>query len=81
MSRSVSEELKVWRDWYPIVDHFGFDHLPPRLQSFSSPFATIALQMAQSLPRGPEVATGLRKLLEAKDCFVRAASDLEPTDA
>ena len=29
--------------------------------------------MASMLPDGPELTTGLRKLLEAKDCFVRAA--------
>jgi len=28
---------------------------------------------AASLPPSAEVTTGLRKLLEAKDCFVRAA--------
>jgi hypothetical protein len=28
------------------------------------------------LPAGPEKSTGLRKLLEAKDAFVRAALDL-----
>jgi hypothetical protein len=33
--------------------------------------------MAESLPDGPELAAGLRKLLEAKDCFVRASLDLE----
>ncbi len=26
-----------------------------------------------TLPEGPELTAGLRKLLEAKDCFVRAA--------
>lgn len=26
-----------------------------------------------TLPDGPELTAGLRKLLEAKDCFVRAA--------
>ena len=29
--------------------------------------------LAQDLPESPEVTVGLRKLLEAKDCFVRAA--------
>jgi hypothetical protein len=28
------------------------------------------------LPDGPELTVGLRKLLEAKDCLVRAALDL-----
>jgi hypothetical protein len=29
--------------------------------------------MISDLPDGPELSAGLRKLLEAKDCFVRAA--------
>jgi hypothetical protein len=29
--------------------------------------------MIRDLPDGPELSAGLRKLLEAKDCFVRAA--------
>ena len=28
--------------------------------------------MVEILPNGPEKSAGLRKLLEAKDCFVRA---------
>lgn len=31
-----------------------------------------AQQMLDELPDGPELTAGLRKLLEAKDCFVRA---------
>jgi len=33
--------------------------------------------MIRVLPDGPELTSGLRKLLEAKDCFVRAALDKE----
>jgi hypothetical protein len=29
--------------------------------------------MISELPDGPELTAGLRKLLEAKDCFVRQA--------
>jgi hypothetical protein len=29
--------------------------------------------MEAELPDGPEKSAGMRKLLEAKDCFVRAA--------
>ena len=80
MSTSIFDELMTYHGQYPIVAYFRFDHLPARLQSFSSPFASTALLMVQSLPRNPEVSTGLRKLLEAKDCFVRAALDVESTD-
>ena len=33
----------------------------------------MAAQMNEQLPDGPEKSAGLRKLLEAKDCMVRAA--------
>jgi hypothetical protein len=32
--------------------------------------------MVDDLPDGPELTAGLRKLLEAKDCFVRASLEL-----
>ena len=58
---------------YPVLDFFQYEHLPEHLRERSKPFAVIALMMANELPEGPEVSAGLRKLLEAKDCFVRAA--------
>jgi hypothetical protein len=33
---------------------------------------SLAFEMVERCPDGPELTTGLRKLLEAKDCFVRA---------
>jgi len=42
------------------------------IQSVSKPFAELAKVLAERLD-GPEVTVGLRKLLEAKDCMVRAA--------
>lgn len=55
-----------------ILQYFAYEHLPPHLQSVSKPFAELAKVLAQQLD-GPEVTVGLRKLLEAKDCMVRAA--------
>jgi len=57
---------------YPILQYFKFEHLPEHLQSISKPFGELALQMACSLPECQETEAGLRKLLEAKDCAVRA---------
>ncbi len=57
---------------YPILTYFSYAHLPPSLQAISKPFAELARVLAE-LPEGPEVSAGLRKLLEAKDCAVRAA--------
>jgi hypothetical protein len=51
---------------------FEYEHLPTQLQEISAPVAELARQMDAVLPEGPEKAAGLRKLLEAKDCFVRA---------
>lgn len=54
------------------IQFFQYEHLPPKLQEVSKPIAELALKMEQELPDGPEKSAGMRKLLEAKDCFVRA---------
>jgi hypothetical protein len=56
----------------PIMKHFAYAHLPDHLQAISRPFGELAQQMNDTLPDGPEKSAGLRKLLEAKDCMVRA---------
>jgi hypothetical protein len=57
----------------PIMKYFEFAHLPEHLQKISRPFGEMAQQMNADLPDSPEKSAGLRKLLEAKDCMVRAA--------
>jgi hypothetical protein len=57
-----------------IARWFSYSHLPqgePR--QISAMCAAMASDLIESLPDGPELTAGLRKLLEAKDCFVRAA--------
>jgi hypothetical protein len=54
-----------------ILKYFKFEHLPPHLQAISKPCCELAYLMADEC-NGPEVTVGLRKLLEAKDCFVRS---------
>lgn len=56
----------------PIMQHFGYDHLPPHLQLVSRLICILAQDIDARLPDGAEKSAGLRKLLEAKDCFVRA---------
>jgi hypothetical protein len=56
-----------------IARFFAYDHLRPALQEISGPCHDLAETMIRNLPDGPELTAGLRKLLEAKDCFVRAA--------
>lgn len=56
----------------PMLQFFKFDHLPERLQSVSGDFCNLAYTIVATLPRNPERTVALRKLLEAKDCAVRA---------
>jgi hypothetical protein len=59
----------------PILKYFAFAHLPAKLQEISEPLSNLAHALDALLPDGPEKSAGLRKLLEAKDCFVRARID------
>jgi hypothetical protein len=54
------------------MKYFEASHLPAELQAVSKPIGDLAAEMDSNLPDGPEKSAGLRKLLEAKDCFVRA---------
>jgi len=63
-----------------ILKFFAYEHLPPRLQAVSKPIGDLAREMASTLPIDAETTTGLRKLLEAKDCFVRAELTRETHD-
>ncbi len=56
----------------PLMQFFTYTHLPEKLQAVSKPFGELAELMHGELPRNPERTTALRKLLEAKDCAVRA---------
>lgn len=56
-----------------VLQWFDFDHLPKGLVRLTSQqAANLAELMVANLPDGPELTAGLRKLLEAKDCFVRS---------
>lgn len=54
-----------------VMQFFAFEHLPPHLRDLSRACAELAESMVEALPDDPELTVGLRKLLEAKDCFVR----------
>lgn len=58
-----------------MLRYFAYDHLPMELQEVSCEFAQVAHRLVVLVPAGPERTAGLRKLLEAKDCAVRAALD------
>lgn len=55
-----------------LLQFFKYDHLPANLQEVSKPFGDMAMQMDQLLPENAEKTTCIRRLLEAKDCAVRA---------
>ncbi len=57
----------------PILRFFHYKHLPPALREVSAPFCQQARGMIDKLPRNAERTVALRKLLEAKDCAVRAS--------
>lgn len=60
-----------------ILRYFTYEHLPEGpLRDTSQKFATLAADVDESLPDGPEKSTTLRKLIEAKDAAVRAALEL-----
>lgn len=60
-----------------ILQFFAYDHLPAHLASVSKPFCDTAHWVVATLPQNPERTVCLRKLLEAKDCAVRAAMTVE----
>lgn len=57
----------------PTLKFFAYGHLPAHLAAISQPFSELATRITEMLPRNPERTAALRKLLEAKDCAVRAA--------
>ncbi|MFD6638316.1 hypothetical protein ACFWDN_21145 [Micromonospora chalcea] len=74
--------LTVPADRHPGTRHFArlFDyaHLPAHLANVSAPFAVAAQAAVNLLPDGPELTACLRKLVEAKDCAVRARVLADP---
>jgi hypothetical protein len=55
-----------------LLQFFAHAHLAPHLQEVSKHFAELAHKIAAELPANAERTVALRKLLEAKDCAVRA---------
>ncbi len=71
----LSQGLVISKDRHPGTRHFellfAYAHLAGHRRTVSSHAAGLAQIMVDQLPDGPELTAGLRKLLEAKDCFVR----------
>lgn len=62
-----------------MLQFFAYAHLREDLKAVSQPFGELAQKMVDELPANAERTAGLRKLLEAKDCAVRAFLYQEPT--
>jgi hypothetical protein len=56
----------------PMLQFFDYSHLKAELKEVSANFHNLAQVIVSTLPRNPERTVALRKLLEAKDCAVRA---------
>lgn len=55
-----------------LMQFFEYAHLPEHLRTVSKPFGELAAKIEETVPGNPEKTVALRKLLEAKDCAVRA---------
>lgn len=69
------ETMPEFADRFTILKYFDYDHLPEHLQEPSKLFFQLAYQavgFSHQSTEYAEIAAGLRHLLEAKDCFVRA---------
>jgi hypothetical protein len=57
-----------------LLAFFAYEHLPDPLRPISAEFHNLAVRLVEDHALdGPELTVCLRKLLEAKDCAVRAA--------
>jgi len=63
-----------------LLSFFAYEHLPRSLQNVSVVFSDTAYYIVTMLPDDtPELTMMLRKLLEAKDCAVRAHLEYQRT--
>jgi hypothetical protein len=61
------------KEQHPLMQFFEYkEDRPPHLEHLERNFWELALWVDVNLPGNSEKTTALRKLLEAKDCAVRA---------
>jgi hypothetical protein len=68
--RPLRKEREMAKD--RMLQFFDYAHLRDDLKNVSQPFGELAQHIVDNLPENPERTVALRKLLEAKDCAVRA---------
>ena len=72
---TVSEKASRSNPAEAMMSYFKFDHLPSHLLPVGASVWDLACKMVATLPSNAETTAGMRKLLEAKDCFLRANSN------
>lgn len=55
-----------------LMKFFSFTHLPHKLAEVSEPFCILATELNENLPNSDQKVDALKRLLESKDCAVRA---------
>lgn len=68
----VFEQMESPQLLHPLMQYFTYAHLPAHLQEISQPMAELVIAMLLKLPMNIETDAFVRKMLEAKDCAVRA---------
>jgi len=58
------------------MKYFEYEHMNENSQSVCKPIMELAQEMNKNIPDGLEKVFAMRKLLEAKDCFLRAAENI-----
>jgi hypothetical protein len=75
---TTGDDAKIWDPKRLALRWFAYGHLAEDLQEIAHPISDLADALYDALGEGAEKSAGFRKLLEAKDCFVRAAIDDRP---
>ncbi len=68
----LTESRATFVEEEPLLQFFVDENLPEHLREHSKPFGDLARRLVETLPRNPQRTMALQKLLEAKDCAVRA---------
>jgi hypothetical protein len=69
---TITRDMMLALEIQEIMSRFRSGHLPDDLKRISVKIAQVASDMNGTVPDCFDKVEGLRKLLEAKDCFVRA---------
>lgn len=74
----ATDDPKIWDPKRIALRWFAYGHLAEDLQEIARPISELADTLYDALGEGAEKSAAFRKLLEAKDCFVRQAIDDRP---